>query len=181
MTQPSISWTIVPSSPTDSCQALSDLINAVYAVAEEGMWKDVDGRPAARTSPQEVQALLDADRLLLAKREGEIIGSVCVQLLSPTVAEFGMLVGHPDCRGLGLGKALVQAAEDYGRFHNATTMQLELLTPKTWNHPVKEFLHAWYRRIGYQVIQEEPFEERFATLASLLSTDCTFTVYHKRL
>lgn len=181
MTQPPNPWTIAPSCPTDSCQVLSDLINAVYAVAEEGMWKDVDGRPAARTSPQEVQKLLDANRLLLAKCDSEIVGSVCVQLLSPTLAEFGMLVGHPDCRGLGLGKALVRAAEDFGRHHNATIMQLELLTPKTWNHPVKEFLHAWYTRIGYQVIQEEPFEERFANLASLLSTDCTFTVYHKKL
>ena len=32
-------------------------------------------------------------------------------------------------------------------------MQLEVLAPRTWTHPVKEFLRGWYTRIGYRQIR----------------------------
>ena len=172
---------IFPGCITDSALELAKLINLVYAVAEEGMWKQINGGPAPRTSEEEVHSLLAADRILIAKRGNLIIGSVCVRRLSPSLAEFGMLVAHPDCRGIGLGKALLNAAENYGRAGGAEIMQLELLTPKTWEHPVKAFLHQWYTRIGYKPMKQEPFEKTYAALAEQLAAPCNFTIYHKKL
>ena len=37
---------------------LSGLINQVYAVAEAGMWQNIDGKPMPRTDAKEVQELL---------------------------------------------------------------------------------------------------------------------------
>ena len=175
------SFRIVEGRSTDSAQALASLINQVYAVAEEGMWTVFGEEPAPRTSCEEVQELLNQGRLLLAKDDEKIIGSVCVQLLSPELAEFGMLVAHRAYRGVGLGRQLVLAAEEYGRKNGASHMQLELLTPKSWVHPVKDFLHNWYTRIGYIPIKREPFEKSYAHLSEQLATPCNFTIYHKEL
>ncbi|MEC7985406.1 MAG: GNAT family N-acetyltransferase [Myxococcota bacterium] len=165
----------------DDAAALSRLINLVYASAEAGMWKEYDGAAMPRTSAEEVQLLLSNQRLLLARHAKEPVGCVCVQMLSDDIAEFGLLVAHPELRGKGIGRDLVTAAENYGRERGARVMQLELLTPKDWEHPVKRFLHRWYTRIGYVPIRTEPFARSYGHLADHLSTPCNFTVYHKGL
>ena len=165
----------------DDAEFLAQLINRVYAVAEEGMWQAVDGAPMPRTTTKEVQSLLSKQHLLLARHDESLVGCVCVKMLSPLIAEFGLLVAHPDLRGKGIGRALVVAAEQEARDKGADVMQLELLTPKNWEHPVKAFLHRWYTRIGYVPIRTEPFSQTYAHLAVHLATPCTFTVYHKSL
>lgn len=156
-------------------QHLSALINRVYDEAESGMWK----RKGTRTTPDQVRQLLQDGRLILAELGGVIVGSVNVNLMDSTVAEFGMLVADPDRRGKGIGSALVKAAEDYGRQMKCTTIRLELLTPRSWNHPSKEFLKKWYRRIGYEPQFTEPFEKLHPEKVEELATPCDFTVWQK--
>jgi hypothetical protein len=60
-------------------------------------------------------------------------------------------------------------------------MQLELLVPRDWTHPTKEFLNAWYTRIGYRVARTGAIDEAYPALAPLLATPCDFVIYHKRL
>jgi GNAT superfamily N-acetyltransferase len=153
------------------------LINRVYDAAESGMWK----RQGVRTTPDRVRELLKNKRLILAELDDEIVGSVNVNLLDDAVAEFGMLVADPDRRGVGIGSLLVQAAEEWARSMNRRTMRLELLTPRSWSHPSKEFLKAWYARIGYVPQFTEPLEKTHPELVRELATDCDFTVWHKPL
>ena len=156
---------------------LSDLINAVYDDAESGMWT----RPGTRTNPDEVERLLAARALILAEIEGLLVGSVNVNLMSDGVGEFGMLVADPNVRGKGVGSALVDHAENWARDMGCRTMRLELLTPRHWTHPSKEFLKAWYSRLGYAPQTTEPFEILHPELVPELATECDFTVWHKRL
>jgi GNAT superfamily N-acetyltransferase len=128
----------------DNIMRLSDLINGVYDEAESGMWK----RKGARSNPAEVERFLRAQTLILAEIEGVVVGSVHVNLLSDGVGEFGMLVADGNHRGLGIGSALVKHAEQWARQHACHTMRLELLTPRHWTHPSKNFLRQWYSRIG---------------------------------
>ena len=60
-------------------------------------------------------------------------------------------------------------------------MQLEILTPRAWKQPSKEFLFKWYGRRGYKVVRKQPFEQMYPKLAPLLATDCDFTVWEKDL
>jgi hypothetical protein len=60
----------------DNIRALSELINEVYDEAESGMWK----RKGTRTSRAEVERLLRAQALLLAKIDGVLVGSVNVNI-----------------------------------------------------------------------------------------------------
>ena len=153
----------------DNIKRLSDLINEVYDDAESGMWK----RKATRTNPAEVERLLLAQALILAEIDGVLVGSVNVNLMSDGVGEFGMLVADRRYRGSGIGSALVK--------HACHTMRLEILTPRHWTHPSKNFLRQWYSRIGYVPQTTEPFESMYPELVPELATECDFTVWHKSL
>jgi hypothetical protein len=72
-------------------------------------------------------------------------------------------------------------AEQKSREDGLTTMQLELLVPRNWSHPSKEFLAAWYARIGYRIQRRGTIDESYPTLAPLLATACDFTIFHKPL
>jgi GNAT superfamily N-acetyltransferase len=161
----------------DNIKRLSDLINEVYDAAESGMWK----RSGTRTSPAEVERLLRTRAVILAEMDGVLVGSVNVNLMGDGVGEFGMLVADLTRRGEGIGSALVDRAESWARDRSCHTMRLELLTPRTWTHPSKEFLKTWYSRIGYRPQATEPFEILHPELVPQLATECDFTVWHKSL
>ena len=158
-------------------QRLSALINEVYDDAEAGMWK----RKGTRSDPSEVERLLRDRALIVAEIDGALVGTVNVKLMGEGVGEFGMLVADLDHRGKGIGTALVERAQNWARDMECHTMRLELLTPRNWTHPSKEFLKLWYTRIGYRPQATEPFERLHPELVSELATECDFTVWHKPL
>lgn len=161
----------------DTIQRLSDLINEVYDDAESGMWK----RKGTRTNPAEVERLLRARALILAEIDGEVVGSVNVNLLGDGVGEFGMLVTGHKHRSRGTGLALIEHAERWAREQACHTMRLEVLSPRNWTHPSKEFLRQWYARIGYVPRTTEPFEAMHPELVPELATECDYTVWYKPL
>ena len=156
---------------------LTDLVNRVYASAEEGLW--VDG--ATRTTTAEVAEMIAADQVAVARLDGGIVGAVRIQQLSDTKGEFGMLVADPAHRDQGIGRELVLFAEDLSRRRGMDVMQLELLVPREWKHPTKEFLHAWYTRMGYRPVQTGRIDDSYPHLAPLLAAPCDFVIYHKAL
>lgn len=156
---------------------LSALINEVYDVAEWGMWK----RKGTRTDEAAVERLLRERALILAEIDGALVGSVHVSLMVEGIGEFGMLVADAGRRRAGIGTALVQHAEAWARRQGCHTMRLELLTPRHWQNPGKEFLRQWYTRIGYSPHATEPLETMYPNLVPELATECDFTVWHKPL
>ena len=128
---------------------LTDLVNDVYAVAERGLWRE----GTRRTSGAGIAELIAAGEVAVAMhRDGRIVGIVHVRRIAEDTGEFGMLVAAPDHRGTGIGRALVEFAERHGRDQGLRALRLELLVPRGWRHPAKEFLSSWYSRIGYRVI-----------------------------
>jgi GNAT superfamily N-acetyltransferase len=156
---------------------LTDLVNRVYACAEEGIW--VDG--ATRTTTAEMAEMIAADQVAVARMEGAVVGAVRIQQLSDTKGELGMLAADPAHRHQGIGRELVVFAEELSRRRGMDVMQLELLVPRDWKHPTKEFLDAWYRRIGYRPVQTGRIDDSYPHLAPLLATPCDFVIYHKAL
>ena len=162
---------------SDRIRRLADLINEVYDDAESGMWK----RHGTRTSPAEVERLLRSQELILAEIDGVLVGSVNVRVMGDGIGEFGMLVADRRFRGAGIGSELVRSAEAWAQERGCHTMRLELLTPRHWRNPSKEFLKHWYTRIGYAPQATEPLELLYPDLVFELATDCDFTVWHKPL
>jgi GNAT superfamily N-acetyltransferase len=158
-------------------ESLTTLINDVYATAESGLWQD----EATRTTPSELGEWIRAEQIAVATRDGQIAGSVRVRDVADDVSEFGMLVAAPEQRGAGVGRALITFAEQRSRERGRRTMQLELLLPRGWRHPSKEFLAAWYGRIGYRRIRTGTVDDAYPHLAPLLATTCDLAIYEKPL
>jgi GNAT superfamily N-acetyltransferase len=156
---------------------ITGLVNRVYATAEEGLWSD----DACRTTVAEMAGLVRAGQIAVARLNRTVVGTVRVQRLDGAVGELGMLVAEPTHRGLGIGRRLVGFAEQTSRERGLSTMQLELLVPRTWTHPGKQFLHDWYTRIGYRPVRKGTIDEQYPALAPLLATPCDFVIYQKPL
>ncbi|MEV4314078.1 GNAT family N-acetyltransferase [Actinocrispum sp. NPDC049592] len=168
---------MLPVSAADDAELMStlaDLVNKVYAVAEQGLW--IDG--AERTNAAELAGLTRAGQIAVARVDGAIAGSVRIQDLGDGLSEFGMLAAAPEHRGIGVGRELVRFAEQR---NPGRTMQLELLVPREWSHPSKEFLAGWYGRIGYELVRVGRLDEFYPALTPLLATACDLRVYHKAL
>ena len=158
-------------------ERLSDLINEVYEIAESGLWRS----GARRTTADQLAGLVAAREIVVATRGGEIAGCVRVHDVSGDISEFGMLTADPEQRGLGIGRALLDFAEHDARERGRRAMQLELLLPRAWNHPSKEFLKGWYGRRGYRLIRTGSLDGPYPELAPLLATPCDLTVHEKHL
>ena len=158
-------------------QQVTDLVGDVYRVAEDGMW--IDG--AVRTTVADVTRMIRARELAVARLDGRIAGAVQIQRLDATTGGFGMLAAHPAHRGLGIGRGLMAFAERTSRDAGLGSMQLELLVPRDWTHPVKVFLAAWYARSGYALVRTGTIEQAYPHLAPLLATPCDLQIHRKEL
>jgi GNAT superfamily N-acetyltransferase len=177
---PPIDVQTLPAAASDDAtlmELITDLTNEVYAVAEDGLWRD----GATRTTVDEVAELTRAGEIAVARLRGRVVGSVRLRALDDRRGEFGMLVAGPAHRGVGVGRELVRFAERRCHAEGLRTMQLELLVPRGWTHPTKEFLAAWYTRIGYRVARTGTIDEAYPDLAPLLATPCDFVIYQKDL
>ena len=171
---------LLPATASDDAtlmKRITDLINEVYAVAEDGLWTD----GATRTTVDEVTELTRLGQIAVARLHGDVVGSVRVQHLHDRTGEFGMLVADPAHRGVGIGRELVRFAERTCRADGLDAIQLELLVPRNWTHPTKKFLAEWYSRIGYRVARTGTIDEAYPALAPLLATPCDFLIYQKDL
>jgi GNAT superfamily N-acetyltransferase len=156
---------------------IADLVNRVYAIAEAGQW--LPG--ATRTTAEEVTRLTGACEIVVARHEGVVVGSVRVQRFSAELGGYGMLVADPDRRSTGIGRALRHFVIDMLRREGVTTLQVELLAPRDWDQPSKQFMADWNERSGYRVVRKGALEEFYPDLAPLLATPCDFIIYHMDL
>ncbi|HKH40412.1 MAG TPA: GNAT family N-acetyltransferase [Solirubrobacterales bacterium] len=146
-------------------------------MAEAGLWME----GATRTTADEVAELIRVGQIAAARLRGQIVGSIRVQRFDEETGEFGMLAADPAHRGIGVGRELLRFAERKCRDEGLRVMQLELLVPRDWTHPTKEFLDAWYTRTGYRVARTGTIDEAYPDLAPLLATPCDFVIYRKDL
>ena len=156
----------------EAIQSLCDLINLVYREAEDGLLMP----ESKRIFTNDLRLLLENKELLVAIDNGKIIGCVKITLIDDDHAMFGMLVTCQEYRGSGIGGKLVAAAEQWARDQNRRVMCLELLTPTNWQQAHKEFLKAWYTRLGYRIHSSKTFEKTHHQI-----TECDFCLYVKAL
>jgi GNAT superfamily N-acetyltransferase len=171
---------LLPSSAADDLSLIdrvTALVNQVYAESEKGLWQG----STDRTSAGEVAGFVRAGEIAVARVDGDLAGSVRLQRLDETTGEFGMLAADPARRGAGIGRDLVRFAERASLAAGCRRMQLELLVPREWTHPSKQFLAEWYDRLGYRVTHRADLAEDYPHLAPSLATPCDFLIYHKEL
>ncbi|WP_420968951.1 GNAT family N-acetyltransferase [Bradyrhizobium sp. B120] len=73
-----------------------------------------------------VETLADADTVfLVARRDGEVLGSIAFRLIAPGHAEMKRMFVRADARGHGLGRRLLGVLEDAARSREITRISLE--------------------------------------------------------
>lgn len=132
------------------------LVNAAYRSQESrNGWtteSDLVGGPRAD------EAMLGADverpgsRIVLAERDGTLVGCAYVTQISPTGAYFGLFGVRPSEQGSGVGRQVLAEAERVAREDwRLTTLEMTVLD-------VRSELLAYYERRGYQPTGEfKPF------------------------
>jgi N-acetylglutamate synthase-like GNAT family acetyltransferase len=128
----------------DDATAIAALVNQAFLV--ERFF--VDGE---RTNPDEIARLLETGAFLLAERDGRLVACVYVESRGER-GYFGMLSVDPSRQGEGLGRRLVDAAEDRCRTGGCRLVEIHVVD-------VREELPPFYRRLGYADVGEEPFPD----------------------
>ncbi|MGU3523994.1 aminoalkylphosphonate N-acetyltransferase [Enterobacteriaceae bacterium C23F] len=87
-------------------------------------------------------------RYQLAEVNGEIVGLIGIQIMFPLnlncwIGEIQELVVLPQTRGLNVGKALLEWAEEEARLNGASLMELS-------SGKVRTDAHRFYQREGYE-------------------------------
>jgi ribosomal protein S18 acetylase RimI-like enzyme len=104
---------------------------------------------------------------------GALLGTVWLEPKQKGVWYLGMLTVRPDLQKRGLGRALLDAAEDFAKQFGAQRIRMTVVNIR---HP----LIAWYQRRGYTLTGEtKPFpygDERFGRP---LRDDLHFVVLEK--
>jgi GNAT superfamily N-acetyltransferase len=110
------------------------LINSAFAVE-----KFIEG---GRTNEAEILDRMQKGEFLLGCDEtGELVASVYVELRGAR-GYFGMLAVDPQRQGNGLGRKMVEVAEEYCRGKGCTAMDLTVLSLRPELPPV-------YHKLGY--------------------------------
>jgi len=136
---------ITAASPADA-PALKTLLEAAYRgdSARRGWNHEADILDDERVAPGEVEALLaDPAVTILIASEGEsLLGCVAVTVKDTALAYLGMLCVAPDLQSAGLGRRLLDAAEDCARKLGIAAMEMTVIDSR-------DALIAWYERRGY--------------------------------
>ena len=147
-------FTITTATPADA-PALKDLLEAAYRgdSARQGWNHEADILDDERIAPGELEAMLaDPAVTILTARDGEdLVGCVAVTRKDQNLAYLGMLCVLPTLQSGGLGRKLLDAAENLARALGIAAMEMTVIDSRA-------SLIAWYERRGYAFTGERrPF------------------------
>lgn len=123
-------------------EALTAIVNAAFVV--EKFFIDGD-----RVNLDMVRALLEKGTFLVARDDAGTAACVYLEQRGDR-GYLGLLSVDPARQKTGLGRLLMEAAEDYGRGYGWKALDLRVVN-------LREELPAFYRRLGYHDCGEEEF------------------------
>ncbi|HEX6574409.1 MAG TPA: GNAT family N-acetyltransferase [Gemmatimonadaceae bacterium] len=132
----------------EDAEEIATLVNNCYRgdSSRQGWTTEAHLLDGTRTNPDEIRELIQAPDsvLLILLDNSEIIGSVHLQKEPPSSCYLGMLVVKPTLQGAGVGRQVMQAAENFARDEwKADRMTMTVFAVRT------ELL-AFYERRGYR-------------------------------
>ena len=138
---------LATATPADAPR-LTRFVNAAYRgdTARQGWTTEadlLDGQRIDEEGMREMLARPGAAMLLCQNEAGELLGSFHTQANGPLLY-LSMLAVNPAGQAQGVGKFLLNAAEDYGRQHGCTTSRMTVIS-------VRSELIAYYERRGYHL------------------------------
>jgi|SRR5579864_695354 len=122
----------------EDVEALARLINAAFVVEQPF----IEGE---RIDPAGVRSYMQKGKFLVAEDSGELAGCVYVELRGER-GHLGLLGVELRRQGAGLGRKLMDAAENYFRAAGCRAIDLRIISPRTPLPPF--YAHLGYARTG---------------------------------
>jgi GNAT superfamily N-acetyltransferase len=144
---PIMNYTVRPATSND-VPALNKLVNSAYRgeSSKAGWTTEADMLGGQRIDEERLSELMTDPRqtiLCLVDEADVITGAVCLERNDKTACWYlGMLTIKPTLQAAGLGRKLMQAAEEFAVRFGAKEMTLGVIQVRTE-------LMAWYERRGY--------------------------------
>src|SRR6266481_1347377 len=129
-------------------EALARLINAAFRVEQPFIEGD-------RINPEGVRAYMKKGEILLAEDSSGLVGCVYVEVRGDR-GYLGLLGVEPKRQGAGLGRKLMEAAENFFSEAGCRAIELRIVSART---P----LPAFYRYLGYVETGTAPFPAEVRT------------------
>jgi ribosomal protein S18 acetylase RimI-like enzyme len=145
--------------------------------AKRGWTHEADLLGGQRTDPAALAEIIagPAQTMLLAMIDGALAGCVQIADRGEGVFYLGMLTVDPARQSAGLGRALIEAAEQHARASGASVMEMSVISQRT-------DLIAWYQRRGYALTgREKPFPLDDPRFGLPKTRDLKFVILAKRL
>jgi len=153
--------TVVRQAHEDDAAALVRLINAAFQVERFFLGSD-------RLNLAEVRSRMKRGEFLLLEDAGGLVGCVYAELRGER-GYIGLLSVEPERQKSGLGRVLMNAAEQYFREKNCRIAELRIVNLRTELPP-------YYRHLGYREAGTEPFPKEIPAILP-----CSFIVMVKEL
>lgn len=153
----SFSNTHITIAGTVDIPAIKDLLNNAYRGETSKKGWTTEAHLIAgenRTNEQDLQRVMEQQGSVFLKYTDDrkqIIGCVNLQQHGNKLY-LGMFSVSPHLQGGGIGKQLLQAAEEYARYLHCNAIYMSVITVRTE-------LVQWYQRHGYQDTGERKFFE----------------------
>ena len=161
------------------CEMLTAFINAAYRgdSSRQGWTTEADLLDGQRTDVQSLREALGEPNsvILLLLHDDKLVGSVFLQNQSRS-CYLGMLTVKPNLQSNGIGKRLLQLAEELAHDRwRASRISMTVI------HKRSELIE-WYKRRGYvETGQREPFPYREQRVGLPKTDDLEFAVLEKTL
>lgn len=156
---------------------LYDIVRIAYAETEKEMF----GEHYIRIDPEEFKTFIDNDQILVAFKNGRVMGGVRHFSLGNEAYSFGLLASDFEFSQQGIGRALLNRVEEIAMKTGAKSVRIEILRPKDFELSVKTRIGDWYKKLGYRYRNSVPFESVAPEKAELSITPCIFDFYIKKL
>jgi N-acetylglutamate synthase-like GNAT family acetyltransferase len=147
---------------TADLELLVNFINKAFA-------RDNYFKRTERTNFEQMTEYLRKGDFLLLEEHGELIGLVYVELREDGRGYIGLLTVNPVKQSRGIGRQLMQSAEDFCRDRGSSIAEIDVID-------LRPELVDWYRRQGYQVVGEAPYPR-----PEILIQPCHFIAMQKGL
>ena len=166
-------------SQNDLKQQYELLIHA-YAETEKEIW----GENYVRVSLEEYKQDIENEIVFTAKLDDEVVGTILLASIEEDTFSFSLLAVDFSKKGFGIGRLLIEKAEQTAIELGGRRMSIEILKPKNEVVPFKDQLSEWYQRQGYELTFSKSFIELKPTKvekAKELKTEAVFDCYEKKL
>jgi len=160
---------ISKSTPTYSRLATTADLELLVKFINKAFARDNYFKRTERTNSEQITEYLQKGDFLLLEEQGELAGLVYAELREDGRGYIGLLTVNSVKQGRGIGRQLMQSAEDFCRDHGCSIAEIDVIN-------LRPELVDWYRGQGYQVVGEAPYPR-----PEILIQPCHFIAMQKSL